>query len=63
MSNEGNIIASILLILLKCVAEGYSNGNESFTGRLFSIADVEYAIPFFDISFIVFFMRLLRKSL
>ena len=36
MSNEGNIKASILLILLKCIAVGYSNGNESFTGRLFS---------------------------
>ena len=36
MSNEGNIKASILLILLKCIVVGYSNGNESFTGRLFS---------------------------
>ena len=36
MSNEGNIKASILLILLKCIFVGYSNGNESFTGRLFS---------------------------
>ena len=36
MSNEGNIKASILLILLKCIIVGYSNGNESFTGRLFS---------------------------
>ena len=36
LSNEGNIKASILLILLKCIAVGYSNGNESFTGRLFS---------------------------
>ena len=36
LSNEGNIKASILLILLKCIIVGYSNGNESFTGRLFS---------------------------
>ena len=36
MSNEGNIKTSILLILLKCIVAGYSNGNESFTGRLFS---------------------------
>ena len=36
MSNEGNIKTSILLILLKCIVVGYSNGNESFTGRLFS---------------------------
>ena len=36
MSNEGNIKASILLILLKCIVVGYSNGNEIFTGRLFS---------------------------
>ena len=36
MSNEGNIKASVLLMLLKCIVVGYSNGNESFTGRLFS---------------------------
>ena len=36
MSSEGNIKASILLILLKCIVEGYSNGKERFTGRLFS---------------------------
>ena len=36
LSNEWNIKVSILLILLKCVAVGYSNGNESFTARLFS---------------------------
>ena len=35
MSNEGNIKTSILLILLKCIVMGYSNGNESFTGRFF----------------------------
>ena len=36
MSNEGNVKTSILLILLKCIVVSYSNGNESFTGRLFS---------------------------
>ena len=36
MSNEGNIKASILLILLKCFFVGCSNGNEIFTGKLFS---------------------------
>ena len=36
LSNEGNIKTSILLILLKCIVVGYSNGNENFTGRMFS---------------------------
>ena len=36
LSNEGNINDSILLILLKCVNVGFSKGNKSFTGRLFS---------------------------
>ena len=36
LSKEGNIKSSVLLILLKCIVAGYSNGNESFTGRLFS---------------------------
>ena len=36
LSNERNIKISILLILLKCIVVGYSNGNESFTGGLFS---------------------------
>ena len=36
LSNEGNIKVSVLFILLKCIVVGYSNGNESFTGRLFS---------------------------
>ena len=36
MSNEGNIEASILLILPKCTIVGYSNGNKSLTGKLFS---------------------------
>ena len=35
-SYERNIKASVLLILLKCIVVGYSDGNESFTGRLFS---------------------------
>ena len=36
LSNEGNIKDLILMILLTCIVMGYSNGNESFTGRLFS---------------------------
>ena len=32
----GNIKASVLLILLKCIVLDYFNWNESFTGRLFS---------------------------
>ena len=36
LSNEGNIKASILLILLKCIFVGYPNANECFTGRVFS---------------------------
>ena len=36
LPNEGNRKASILLILLKCIVVGYSNGNENFTDRLFS---------------------------
>ena len=37
MSNGGNIKTSLLLILLKYIVVGYSNGNESFIGRLFSL--------------------------
>ena len=36
MPNEGNIKASILITLLKCIFMGCSNENESFTGTLFS---------------------------
>ena len=36
LSNEGNIKASILLILLKCIVVGYCKENESFICRLFS---------------------------
>ena len=64
LSNEGNIKASILLILLKCIVVGYSDENESFTGRLFSIyGPLNTLLYFFDISFIVFFTRLLSKRL
>ena len=64
LSNEGNIKASILLILLKCIVVGYSNGNESFTGRLFSnYGLLNMLFYFFDISFIVFFTRILSKRL
>ena len=31
-----NLVILVLLILLKCIVVGYSNGNESFTCRLFS---------------------------
>ena len=60
MSNEENIKASILLVLLKCIVVGYFNGNESFTGRLFSnykLQAFEYAIPFFPISHLWCFLR------
>ena len=64
LSNEGNIKASILLILQKCIDVGYSNGNESFKGGCFQITGhwICYYI-FSDISFIVFFTRLLSKIL
>ena len=63
LSNEGNVNASILLILLKCIVLGCSDGNESFIGKLFQVTGrwICYSI-FFDISFIVFFTRLLSKS-
>ena len=45
------------LLLLKCILAGCSNGNESFTGRLFSnYRPLNMLFHFFfDISFIVFF--------
>ena len=64
LSNEGNIKASVLLMLLKYIVVGYSNGNKSFTGRLLSnYGPLNMLFHFFDISFIVFFTRLLSKSL
>ena len=36
LSITGNIKISIFLIILKYIVVGYSNRNESFTGRLFS---------------------------
>ena len=64
LSNEGNIKASVLLILLKCIVVSYSNGNESFTGRLFSnYGPLNMLFHFFDVSFIVFSTGLLPKSL
>ena len=64
LSNEGSIKASILLILLKYIVVGYSNGNESFTGRLFSnYRPLNMLFHFFNLSFIVFFTRVLSKSL
>ena len=45
----------ILLILLKFIVVGYSNGNESFTGGLFSnYGPLNMLFHFFDILFIVF---------
>ena len=42
------IKTSILLILLKCIFVGYSNGNKCLVGRLLSnCGTVEYATPFF----------------
>ena len=64
MSNEGNIKASILLILLKCIVvvvlmetKVSQVGCFQITGRWICYSN------FFDISFIVFFTRLLSKSL
>ena len=63
-SNKGNIKASILQILLKCIVVGYFNGNKSFTGRLSSnYRLLNMLFHFFDISFLVFLIRLLAKSL
>ena len=62
--NEENIKTSILLILLKCIVAGYSNGNEGFTGGLFSnYGLLNMLFHFFDISFVVFCTRLLLKGL
>ena len=65
LSKERNIKDSILQILLKWMVVGYSNGNKSFTGRMFSNYGLLTMLFhfFFDISFIVFFTRLLSKSL
>ena len=65
MSNEGNIKASILLILLKCIAVGYSNGNESFTGRLFSnygLLNMLFHFFLFIVFFTVLFSRVLWRK-
>ena len=61
--NYFHIKVSILLILLKCFVVDYSNGNESFTGRLFSnYGLLNKLFHFFNISFIVFFTTLLSKG-
>ena len=58
MSNEGNIKASILLILLKCIVVGYSNINKTFTGRLFSnYWSLNMLFHFFPISHLYCFSR------
>ena len=63
MSNEGNIKASILLIVLKFIVVGCSNGNEVSQVGCFQITGrwICYSI-FFDISFIVFFTRFCAKG-
>ena len=58
MSNKGNVKTSILLILLNCIVVGYSNGNESFTGRLFSnYGLLNMLFHFFSISHLKCFSR------
>ena len=54
LSNEGNIKSSILLMLLKCIFVGHSNGNESFTGRLFKLRAVEYAMLFHFYRYLIY---------
>ena len=64
MANEGNIKTSILLILLKCIAVGQSNGNESFTGKLFSnygLLNKLLHFFFFNILFIASFTTLVIR--
>ena len=64
MSNEGNIKASILLILLKCIAVGYSNGNESFTDSLFpNYGSLNMLWHFFPYLFYSVFHETFVKSL
>ena len=62
LSNEGNIKASIFLILLKCIVVAYFNGNVSFTGRLFKVRAVEYAIPFLFYFILFYFIWYLIYS-
>ena len=63
-SNEGNIKASILSVLLKCSFVGCSNGNESFTGRLFSnYGPLNMLFHFFRYLICNVFQRLLSKHL
>ena len=53
LSNRGNIKDSILLILLKGIVVGFSNGNESFTVWLFSNYEpLNISIPFSSISYL-----------
>ena len=58
LSNRGNIKDSILLILLKGIVVGFSNGNESFTVWLFSNYEpLNISIPFSSISYLYCFSR------
>ena len=63
MPNEGNIKTSISLILLKCIVAFYSNGNESFTGTLFSNYGLLNMLFYFFFSLIVFFTTHFLKVL
>ena len=64
MSDEGKIKASILLILLKCIVVGYFDGDESFTGRLFSIygpLNTLFLFFFWVLIYSVFHQTFLKK--
>ena len=62
LSNEGNIKASVLLILLKCIVADYS--NESFTGRPFSnYGPLNMLFHFFRYLIYSVFTRLLSRNL
>ena len=61
----GNIKTSILLIILKCIVVGYSNGNKSFTGRLFSnygLLNMLFHFFLFIVFFTVLFSRVLWRK-
>ena len=64
LSNEWNIKVSILLIFLKCIVGGYSNGNKSFIGRLFSnYGPLNMLFHFFRYLIYSVFTGLLSKGL
>ena len=66
MSSEGNIKGPIFLIPLKCIVVGYSNGNESFIGKLFSNYGTLKMLLHFFFFFSVFhetFVKMFMKKL